>query len=136
MSTRRIRAVSSSRAPSSDAIGSAPWPVPCGAMRIPRAGKPDGPRHIGGRLGEHNGGRPLVDGQVPRPARLVVAMITRDQNVAGDGSAQRHHGAMGCGVRHVHLTHPSRFIAAGYAAGSLCCHLLELSVIALLVVRL
>ena|SRR5215831_12147033 len=36
MRTACIRGVLSSSAPSSDSSGPAPWPVPCGAIRIPR----------------------------------------------------------------------------------------------------
>jgi hypothetical protein len=51
-----------------------------------RAGKPHRVHHVGGRLGHHGGGGPLVGGEVPRSARLVVAGLARDENLAGDRS--------------------------------------------------
>jgi hypothetical protein len=66
-----------------------------------RAGEPDRLHHVGGGLGHHDGSRPLVHGQVPRPTRRVIASVAGDENVAGDGGPQRFRGA-GHDIRGVH----------------------------------
>ena len=86
MSTRRMRDVLSSIAPSSGSSGTAPWP---GALRCDahplRAGKPDRLDDVGSGLGEDDGSRPLVGGEIPRSARLVVAAVAWYEDVTGDG---------------------------------------------------
>jgi Insertion element 4 transposase N-terminal len=66
------------------------------------AGVPDRLDHVAGRPGDHGNGGALVHGQVPRPARLVVAGLAQDENLARDRRPQRFQVAAGNGVRDVH----------------------------------
>jgi hypothetical protein len=66
------------------------------------AGVPDRLGHVGGRPGLHDNGGPLVDGQVPRLARLVIAGLARDENLARDSRPQAFQVAAGSDVRSVH----------------------------------
>lgn len=52
------------------------------------AGVPDRLGHVGGRLGLYGNRGPLVHGQVPCLARLVVAGLARDENLARDSRPQ------------------------------------------------
>jgi hypothetical protein len=62
------------------------------------AGAPDRPGHVGGRLGLYDNRGPLVHGQVPCLARLVVAGLARDENLARDSRPQGFQVAVGTGV--------------------------------------
>ncbi|HEY6315385.1 MAG TPA: hypothetical protein VIY52_31900 [Streptosporangiaceae bacterium] len=66
------------------------------------AGVPDRVDHVGGRPGLHNNRGALVHGQVPRLARLVVAGLARDENLARNSRPQRFQVAVGNGVLDVH----------------------------------
>ena len=66
------------------------------------AGVPDRLGHVGGRPGLHDNGGPLVHGQVPRLARLVIAGLARDENLARDSRPQGFQAAAGGDVRSVH----------------------------------
>jgi hypothetical protein len=80
------------------AVAGALWgdPDPAGA------GVPDRLGHVGGRPGLHDHGGPLVHGQVPRLARLVVADLARLEYLARDSRPQSFQAATGNGVRSVH----------------------------------
>jgi hypothetical protein len=71
-----------------------------------RAGEPDRLRHVGGRLGHHDDCGPLVGGQVPGLACLVIAGVARDENPAGDRRPQRFQIAGGDGVQGGHCSLP------------------------------
>jgi len=52
-------------------------------------GRPaDGGRHVGRRLREHHGGRPLVDGEVPGPPGLIEATVAREHHCAHQARVQ------------------------------------------------
>jgi hypothetical protein len=80
-----------------------------------RAGEPDRLRHIGGRLGHYNDCGPLVDGQVPGLACLVIADVARGENLAGDRCPQRFQVAADNGVRGGHCFSAFRSKLAGTA---------------------
>ena len=82
-------------------------PHPLRGGELHRAG------HVGGGLGEHNGGRPLVGEEVPRLAGVVVAVLARDENVAGDRGPQRLGDVAGKGVWRGHC-----FLQVNGAEGS------------------
>jgi uracil-DNA glycosylase len=49
------------------------------------AGVPDRLGQVGGRPGRHDNGGPLVHGQVPPLAGLVIAGLAPDEDLARDG---------------------------------------------------
>jgi hypothetical protein len=79
-------------------------------------GVPDRVNHVSGRPGLHDEGGPLVDSQIPRLARLVVADLARHEYLAPDSRSQGVQAAAGNGVRSIHCFLPS-FLRIGGDAG-------------------
>ena len=73
------------------------------------AGVPDRLGHAGGRPGLYDNGGPLVHGQVPCLARLVVAGLARGENLARESRPQGFQIAVGNGVLDGHCFLPSFF---------------------------
>jgi hypothetical protein len=67
-----------------------------------RAGEPDRLRHVPGRFGHHDDRGPLVGGQVPGLACLVIVGVAHGENPAGDRRPQRFQVAADNGVRGSH----------------------------------
>ena len=78
------------------------------------AGVPNRLDHVGGRPGDHDNGGPLVHGQVPRLARLVIAGLARDENLARNSRPQGMQAAAGHGVRDVHCFPLLSFVAPAW----------------------
>ena len=79
-------------------------------------GEPDRLYHVGGRLGHHDDSGTLVGGEVPRLPRLVIAVVARGENVAGNRGPQRFQVAAGDGVRGGHA--PMPFLDAHRSPGT------------------
>jgi hypothetical protein len=66
------------------------------------AGEAHRPDHINSGLGEHHNCRPLIDREIPRAARVVIALVARNKDITGDHGDQRFDAGTGDCVRGTH----------------------------------
>src|SRR5262249_37194655 len=76
--------------------------APRGAPPPPRPGEPPRGHHVARHPRGHVDGGPLVSGEVPRLARLVITEVTGDEDLTADGGPQCFGGAVGDGGRGIH----------------------------------